>query len=184
MLVIIIALSILLVIVIVFLVVFMVRASLLRESLAGKQEELLEKQGNLDEKQEELIRKQEELGRIEVLLREKKKSHKDGLSRQAGIVSATILEKYLPFFLEFPYDIRDFVPVFNTCDGMILVGRGETGVVKELVIQETKTKRVPLSPLQESLRECVEEKRVRFEVWVWDKKTGKYSIERHFRPTI
>lgn len=104
--------------------------------------------------------------------------HEIGLASQRGSIAGVILEKFLPFFAEYPYDLEDVVAVFDTFDLLVLRGRSNKGgkVIEEIVFQEIKTGDPYLSPIQESLRGCVGARRVRFETWHRNKKTGKFYL--------
>jgi len=106
-----------------------------------------------------------------------KTQHRHGLNRQSGAITGTILQKYLPFFNEYPYNPRDTIPIFDTFDYLVLRGR-DNGAISEVIIQELKSGQSKLSTTQTTLRYCVEHGFVRFETWKWNEKSNSFHLVR------
>jgi predicted Holliday junction resolvase-like endonuclease len=97
------------------------------------------------------------------LVRERKDIRKNAIARaRAGQLGKT-LEKVVPMFPRFghhPYDVR---PIFDPIDFVVFDGYFQ-GKVTDITFVEFKTGQSRLSGVQESIRETVERKRVRFEL--------------------
>ena len=114
-----------------------------------------------DRRESELLVKLEEGLRLEF-----KASLKVSLDRQRGKVSGDDVAKFLPMMEGWfsKYNSRDLVWVGNVVDYLVFVGKFNKDIT-EVVFQEVKLKKTPLNPLQKNLRDCIEAKRVRWEVW-------------------
>jgi predicted Holliday junction resolvase-like endonuclease len=115
---------------------------------------------------------------LEQKIKDALQSHEHGKLSLAGKIKGE-LEKYLPFFSGYFYDLRDVIPVFKTIDYFVFarredfvgVGKIEDVIVKEIVFQEVKTGRggtSDITPRQNSIRECIENGNIRFEAWIWN----------------
>jgi len=109
-------------------------------------------------------------------IKELKEKHAKGLESQSKEVAGMILEKFLPFCEEYPYDPRDFIPIYNTFDYIVLNGRGNSNIT-EIIFQELKTGKSPsLDPLQQQVRNCIENGNVRYEHWKRDSKAERFCL--------
>jgi predicted Holliday junction resolvase-like endonuclease len=95
------------------------------------------------------------------------------LRGQKSTISGTVAEKFCPFWPEYFYNLNDVVPVFDTCDFMVFVGKTD-GMITEVVFQEMKSGDSSLSTAQRQLRECVKAGKVRWETWQC--RDSKWSI--------
>lgn len=103
-------------------------------------------------------------------------SSKDkALIGQKSSISGNIAQKFCPFMPEYPYNLNDVVPVFNTCDFMVFVGK-TNGVITEVVFQEMKLGGSGLSISQRQLRECIKQRNVRWETWQFQDGDNKWGI--------
>jgi predicted Holliday junction resolvase-like endonuclease len=90
---------------------------------------------------------------------------------RAGQLGKT-LEKIIPMFPGFghhPYDVR---PVFDPIDFVVFDGYYQ-GKVTDICFVEFKTGQSRISPVQGSIRDTIEKKRVRFE----EKRLGKEAVK-------
>jgi len=107
-----------------------------------------------------------------------KYSRKVGLQRQRGIITGREIEKLLPWmepWLE-RYNIGDLVLVKDLADFIVFVGRTQ-GKVERVVLQDLKYNTSVLSPIQESLKECVEKGLVVWETWRLNSNGRLYMVE-------
>ena len=145
---------------------------------------------DLEEREGALGELRSELGiSTEAQLQDARRSHEQGLARQAGIVWGKAAEKLAPLFGEWRlrYKPEDLVLVNNTVDYLVLVGRSEDAIT-EVVFQEVKSgesgrtprsrrSKSPRETPQEQLQRVIEAKKVRWETWRFNKDTGDLSMD-------
>jgi len=80
-------------------------------------------------------------------------------------VRGKVTEHLLPFFPGFPYNPRDVRFLGSPVDFVVFSGLSEGGL-EEIVFVEVKSgKSVSLSTRERMVRDCVEQKRVRYQVF-------------------
>jgi predicted Holliday junction resolvase-like endonuclease len=94
--------------------------------------------------------------------REEESIRSDAVKRSESVTRGKITEHLVPFFPLFPYDPRDARFLGSPIDLVIFDGLSEGGI-REIVFAEIKTSRNPsLSRREREVRECVNERRVRY----------------------
>lgn len=86
------------------------------------------------------------------------------LRGQKAKISGDDIAKFCPFSPDYPYNSRDVVALFDTCDYLVFNGR-VGGDITEVVFQEMKINKAGLRLEQRSLRDCIKAGRVRWETW-------------------
>lgn len=162
-----------------------------REREGSYREEIVRRQGEaLEERDEALRRLREELGQLmKTRLEDSDRSHAQGLARQKGEIWGKAAERLAPLFGEWRlrYNPADLVLVNNTVDYLVLVGRSEESIT-EVVFQEVKSGTSGLLPkkgrqsrakrtIQDYLRECIEDRKVRWETWRFDEASGELFMD-------
>jgi predicted Holliday junction resolvase-like endonuclease len=96
------------------------------------------------------------------IARETKRIRKEAIERSRVTTLGKTIERIAPLFSGFGYHPGDVRPLFEPVDFVIFDGLWSREV-SELVFVEFKTGGSRMSPVQESIREAVGRKRVRFE---------------------
>lgn len=166
-----------------FTILTAVKYYLLRRKVGDIVAERLTEQELVFEKRladELVVRVLEQENRFEVKLvkklAEQKALHEHGLTSLSGSIAGKLREKFCPFTPAYPYDIRDVVAVFSTFDFLVLKGRSNE-YIEEVIIQEMKTGKNRLEPIQRSLRDCILSGKIRWEQWGIDKVGEWYLLD-------
>ena len=114
-------------------------------------------------------------------LEKNSKSYEDGLAKQKGILFGKGLEKFLPYFTDFPYNPLDVIGVFDTIDFITCVGRNlldnnPNAIIDKIIFQDVKYNTSKINHRQDAFRDAILYGRVGFEIWRIDEKTGKLKV--------
>jgi predicted Holliday junction resolvase-like endonuclease len=96
------------------------------------------------------------------LTKEKKQIRQDAIARSRVTTLGKTIERIAPMFSGFGYHPADVRPLYEPIDFVVFDGLWSRDVT-ELVFVEFKTGGSALSPVQRSIRDAVDRKRVRFE---------------------
>lgn len=91
-----------------------------------------------------------------------KKHLEKRIKKSARIISGKAIEKLLPFFKEFKYDVHDLRLLGEPIDYIIFDGYSK-GKIKQIVFLEVKTGESKLSKIQKEIKDIIEKKEVRWE---------------------
>ena len=107
---------------------------------------------------------------------------KVSLDRQRGKVSGDDIAKFLPMAEDYLklYNTRDMVVLSDVTDYLVFVGKVDKKII-EVVFQEVKLDGVPLTDSQKCLRECIEEGKIRWETWVFDRGSKIFKLRQEGR---
>ncbi len=98
-------------------------------------------------------------------LEQETRIRKDAVERSEAVVRGRVTEHLLPFFPGFPYNPRDARFLGSPVDFVVFSGLSEGGL-EEIVFVEVKSgKSAALSTRERMVRDCVEQKRVRYQVF-------------------
>ena len=93
------------------------------------------------------------------------RSRKDAVRRSKAVISGQVVEQLAPLLPGFPCDVNDVKFLGQPIDYIAFVSDKKTGRIDEVVFIEVKTGRSSLSPREKSLRNAVEQGRVRYVEW-------------------
>ena len=91
-------------------------------------------------------------------------ARRDSVARSRSVLSGQFLEKLAPRFPDFPYDPTDLRFLGTPVDYVVFDGLSE-GDVREIVFLEVKSGRSNLNAAQRRVREAVEARDVRWDVY-------------------
>ena len=108
-----------------------------------------------------------------------KESTVKSLRGQRSAISGDDVAKFLPWAEEYfsVYNSRDVVMLGDVADYLVFVGKVNEDIT-EVVFQEVKMSRPDLSKAQASLKKCIEEGKVRWETWVFNRGTNSFGLRR------
>jgi predicted Holliday junction resolvase-like endonuclease len=112
---------------------------------------------------------QEARTRAEILFREwaiseEARIRKDAIGKSEAVIRGKVTEHLAPFFPGFPYDPRDARFLGTPVDFVVFHGLS-SGDLSQVVFIEVKTgKTGALSPREQQVKECVGDRKVRYEV--------------------
>lgn len=120
---------------------------------------------------------EEEIDELNATIEELRGTYKLNLKKQRASVSGDDVAKFCPFGLPYTslYNSRDVVHIGDTMDYLLFNGRVNDDIT-EVVFQEMKTAKDNLNKRQKSLRECIINKKVRWETWFLDDTIGLWKI--------
>jgi predicted Holliday junction resolvase-like endonuclease len=90
---------------------------------------------------------------------------KDAVKRSRATLLGRLLERMAPCFRKFAYDPRDMRAICDPFDYVLFDGLTAERQVKEIVIIEVKCGVSRLSTVQGGVVQCVDQQRIRSEVW-------------------
>ena len=101
----------------------------------------------------------------------------DALRGQRSKLVGEAVQKFVTWMEEFQshYDPSDVIPINNTIDYLVLVGR-RIGRITEVVIAEVKSGNSALSEVQKQVMKAERGGKVREELWHLDENSGKLLI--------
>ena len=110
---------------------------------------------------------------FQALLKKEKLKIPAALKQSRSVIRGQVTEEFIPLFKDFPYILSDCkfnskpidYLVFNGMSQYRDTGKGEI----EVVLADVKFNNSRSSAVQNAIKEAVEAKRVRFEVWSVDK---------------
>jgi hypothetical protein len=108
-----------------------------------------------------LVYQQYALRRQRELLIEERERAKKSLNTSRSVVKGQLAEQMFPLSIECPFALADMKFFGMPIDYIVLDGYSN-GDVKEVVFVEIKTGNARLSPIQRSLRDCIDNRRVRW----------------------
>jgi len=142
----------------------------LREEEKERLEKLREK---LERKLEEKYRKREieleknidkeAMKRLKELQKQEKEAREDAIKRSRAVTMGHVLEIIAPILMSSKYNPKDFRPILNPIDYVVFNGLSEKGYVSEIVFIEVKYGDSSYNPRETSVKQVVEEGKVRFE---------------------
>lgn len=93
-----------------------------------------------------------------------KKQRNDAVKRSRSVVLGHVHEKIAPLLPNFPYSYKDLVFLWKGVDYLVLNGLSKWNL-REIVFLEIKSGTSQLNRNEQMLKNCVNQKRVRYEVW-------------------
>lgn len=91
-----------------------------------------------------------------------KVERQDAITKSRSVLRGQFVEQLAPYLPNFPYSPTECKFLGKPIDFFVCVGMDEKNI-KEIVFVEVKTGKSKTSPVEESLKEAVENKRVRWE---------------------
>jgi predicted Holliday junction resolvase-like endonuclease len=97
-------------------------------------------------------------------MNEEKRIRKDAAARSEAVIRGRVTEHLIPYFPDFPYNPKDARFLGTPIDFIVFDGLSD-GEVKSVAFVEVKTGKTPnLSPREKAVRECIEGRRITYEV--------------------
>lgn len=93
------------------------------------------------------------------------RGRKDAVRRSKAVISGQVVEQLAPLLPGFPCHLDDVKFLGQPIDYIAFVSDKKTGLIDEVVFIEVKTGRSGLSSREKSLRNAVEQGRVRYVEW-------------------
>ena len=93
-----------------------------------------------------------------------KKQRSDAVTRSRNVVLGHVHEKIAPLLPNFPYSYKDLVFLWKWVDYLVLDGLSK-GNLSKIVFLEIKSGVSSLNKNEQMLRDCVNQKRVSYEIW-------------------
>lgn len=93
-----------------------------------------------------------------------KKQRSDAVTRSRNVVLGHVHEKIAPLLPNFPYSYKDLVFLWKGVDYLVLDGLSR-GHLRKIVFLEIKSGVSTLNRNEQMIRDCVYQKRVRYEIW-------------------
>ena len=100
----------------------------------------------------------------EILEEREKEIRDDAIKRSARTISGRTLEKFVPFLSDFPYDAHDVRWLGDPIDLIIFDGYSKNEP-KQIVFCEVKSGKGSLSKGQKEIRNLVEQRKIKWDVF-------------------
>lgn len=118
-----------------------------------------------------------------------KKAREDSVNKSRAVMSGHIVETLAPLIPGFPYNGRDARQFGNPIDYVIFDGMSDfrdsgEGRVEQVILVDIKTGNSQLSPVERSIKEAVEEGRVRWETLRMDFDRGGLLPVKHRKKKV
>lgn len=148
-----------------------------QEELENWESDLDERNRGLDELERELRQRERDVERnartramemvkddatIQALVRDQRRS---AIQRSRSVLLGKLLEVIAPCFRRFGHDPRDMRAVFDPIDYVLFDGLTVDRDVRRVTFIEVKCGTSRLSPVQGSIREAIQNRRIGWEVW-------------------
>ncbi len=88
----------------------------------------------------------------------------DAVTRSRNVVLGHVNEKIAPLLPNFPYFYKDLVFLWKGVDYLVLDGLSK-GNLNKIVFLEIKTGTSTLNRNEQMVRDCINQKRVSYEIW-------------------
>ncbi|HMS90964.1 MAG TPA: Holliday junction resolvase-like protein [Candidatus Absconditabacterales bacterium] len=93
-----------------------------------------------------------------------KRQRSDAVTRSRNVVLGHVHEKIAPLLPNFPYSYKDLVFLGKGVDYLVLDGLSK-GNLREIIFLEVKSGSSQLNKNEQMVRECIHQKRVKYEIW-------------------
>jgi len=94
-----------------------------------------------------------------------KNERKSAVSFSRAVIKGKVSEQLLPLLPSFKYNMSDARFIGSPIDYIVFNGySASNNFIKEIVFIEVKTGKSELSPIEVAVRDCIENRRVRFEL--------------------
>ena len=97
------------------------------------------------------------------------KEREDAIKRSKEVIDGKIFENMLPYFKTFPYHPNDCRFLGSPIDLTIFSGLTANDICEEIILGEVKKDGTHLTKREASVRKCVEDGKVRYEIFQGNK---------------
>lgn len=97
--------------------------------------------------------------------KEEKNIRKDSISRSKSVTTGQIIEHFAPYHPDFKYNPKDARFLGSPIDLIIYNGLYDNGKVENIIFMEIKTGKSTMSSKQRSIKKCIENGDISFELF-------------------